>query len=181
MINIGDELNMNSIEVMISEEDIQKRIEELALKINERYESQELYVICILKGSVMFTTDLIKKLNMPVILDFMIVSSYGANTESSGEVKIIKDLDNSIEDKNVLIVEDIIDTGLTLNKIVGLLKKRNPKIIEICTLLDKKARRTNEMDIQYMGFEISNEFVVGYGLDIDQRYRNLPYIGQIKH
>lgn len=171
---------MYNIEVMICEEEIRKRIEELALKINERYESQELYVICILKGSVMFTTDLIKKLNMPVILDFMIVSSYGANTESSGEVKIIKDLDNSIEDKNVLIVEDIIDTGLTLNKIVGLLKKRNPKTIEICTLLNKKARRTNEMDIQYMGFEISNEFVVGYGLDIDQRYRNLPYIGQIK-
>lgn len=171
---------MYNIEVMICEEEIQKRIEELALKINERYESQELYVICILKGSVMFTTDLIKKLNMPVILDFMIVSSYGANTESSGEVKIIKDLDNSIEDKNVLIVEDIIDTGLTLNKIVGLLKKRNPKTIEICTLLNKRARRTNEMDIQYMGFEISNEFVVGYGLDIDQRYRNLPYIGQIK-
>lgn len=180
MINIGDELKMDNIEVMISEKEIQKRIKELALKINKRYESQELYVICILKGSVMFTIDLIKKLNMPVILDFMIVSSYGANTESSGEVKIIKNLDNSIEDKNVLIVEDIIDTGLTLNKIVDLLKKKNPRNIEICTLLNKKDRRINYVDVQYVGFEISNEFVVGYGLDIDQKYRNLPYIGQIK-
>ena len=171
---------MDNIEVMISEKEIQKRIKELALKINKQYESQELYVICILKGSVMFTIDLIKKLNMPVILDFMIVSSYGANTESSGEVKIIKNLDNSIEDKNVLIVEDIIDTGLTLNKIVDLLKKKNPRNIEICTLLNKKVRRINYVDVQYVGFEISNEFVVGYGLDIDQKYRNLPYIGQIK-
>ncbi len=172
---------MNDIEIMISEEDIQKRIGELATTINARYMSDELYVICILKGAVMFTIDLIKRLNMPVTLDFMIVSSYGSDTESSGEVKVIKDLDNSIKDKKVLIVEDIVDTGLTLNNIVNMLNKRAPKSIEICTLLNKKARRTNEIDVQYIGFEISNEFVVGYGLDLAQKYRNLPYIGQIKN
>ncbi len=172
---------MNDIEIMISEEDIQKRIGELAATINARYMSDELYVICILKGAVMFTIDLIKRLNMPVTLDFMIVSSYGSDTESSGEVKVIKDLDNSIKDKKILIVEDIVDTGLTLNNIVNMLNKRAPKSIEICTLLNKKARRTNEIDVQYIGFEISNEFVVGYGLDLAQKYRNLPYIGQIKN
>lgn len=171
---------MDTIEIMINENDIQRRIVELALAINQRYNGEELYVVCILKGAVMFTIDLIKKLNIPVILDFMIVSSYGANKESSGKVKVIKDLDHCISGKNVLIIEDIIDTGLTLNQIVNKLKEREPKSIEVCTLLNKRARRTNEIEAQYVGFNISNEFVVGYGLDLDQEYRNLPYIGKLK-
>lgn len=171
---------MDTIEIMINENDIQRRIVELALAINQRYNGEELYVVCILKGAVMFTIDLIKKLNIPVILDFMIVSSYGANKESSGKVKVIKDLDHCINGKNVLIIEDIIDTGLTLNQIVNKLKEREPKSIEVCTLLNKRARRTNEIEAQYVGFNISNEFVVGYGLDLDQEYRNLPYIGKLK-
>ena len=151
---------------------------EIAEKINEDYKGEELTLICVLKGGVMFMCDLAKRLNLNVKLDFMSVSSYGADTKSSGVVKIIKDLDNSIIDKNVLVVEDIIDSGNTLSYLLDILKKRGPKSIKLCTLLDKPSRREKkDVHVDYVCFAIEDKFVVGYGLDYDQKYRNLPYIG----
>ena len=166
------------INVMITEEEISKRILEVADRINKDYEGRELILICVLKGGVMFMCDLARKLNLSVRLDFMSVSSYGSETKSSGVVKIIKDLDNSIDGKNVLVVEDIIDSGNTLSYLMDILKKRGPKSIKLCTLLDKPSRREKkDVFVDYVCFEIEDKFVVGYGLDYDQRYRNLPYIG----
>ena len=163
---------------MISEKEIDNRILEIADRINKDYEGEELTLICVLKGGVMFMCDLAKRLNLNVRLDFMSVSSYGSQTKSSGVVKIIKDLDDSIDGKNVLVVEDIIDSGNTLSYLMDILKKRGPKSIKLCTLLDKPSRREKkDVFVDYVCFEIEDKFVVGYGLDYDQRYRNLPYIG----
>lgn len=166
------------VDVLISEKEIENRILEIADRINKDYEGEELTLICVLKGGVMFMCDLAKRLNLNVRLDFMSVSSYGSQTKSSGVVKIIKDLDDSIDGKNVLVVEDIIDSGNTLSYLMDILKKRGPKSIKLCTLLDKPSRREKkDVFVDYVCFEIEDKFVVGYGLDYDQRYRNLPYIG----
>ena len=166
------------VDVLISEKEIDNRILEIADRINKDYEGEELTLICVLKGGVMFMCDLAKRLNLNVRLDFMSVSSYGSETKSSGGVKIIKDLDDSIDGKNVLVVEDIIDSGNTLSYLMDILKKRGPKSIKLCTLLDKPSRREKkDVLVDYVCFEIEDKFVVGYGLDYDQRYRNLPYIG----
>ena len=166
------------VDILISENEIHNRILEIADRINKDYEGEELTLICVLKGGVMFMCDLARRLNLSVRLDFMSVSSYGSETKSSGVVKIIKDLDDSIDGKNVLVVEDIIDSGNTLSYLIDILKKRGPKSIKLCTLLDKPSRREKkDVFVEYVCFEIEDRFVVGYGLDYDQRYRNLPYIG----
>ena len=169
------------IRVLLSEEEVDKRIREIAGKINRDYAGRAVHLICILKGGVFFTCELAKRLTVPVSLDFMSVSSYGSGTESSGVVKIVKDLDQPLEGKEVLIVEDIIDSGRTLAYLIDLLQKRNPKSIRLCTLLDKPERRVKkQVTVDYTCFTIPEEFVVGYGLDYDQKYRNLPYIGVVE-
>lgn len=169
------------IRVLLSEEEVDKRIREIAGEINRDYAGRAVHLICILKGGVFFTCELAKRLTVPVTLDFMSVSSYGSGTVSSGVVKIIKDLDEPLENKDVLIVEDIIDSGRTLAYLIEVLKQRNPASIRLCTLLDKPERRVKkQVKVDYTCFTIPDEFVVGYGLDYDQRYRNLPYIGVIE-
>ncbi len=169
-----------SVSVLISEEDIQKRIGEIAAQINSDYNGNSIILLGILKGSVFFMTDLAKRLNMPVEMCFMDVSSYYDGTESVGDVKINLDLDISIKNRHVLIVEDIIDTGRTLHMLIDRLSSRKPSSIRLAALLNKPIRRDFEIDVDYTGFEIPNKFVVGYGLDYSQRYRNLPYIGSLK-
>jgi hypoxanthine phosphoribosyltransferase len=171
----------NNVRVMISEEQVNERIRELAEQISKDYEGKEIHLICILKGSVFFSCDLAKRLTIPVTLDFMSVSSYGNETVSSGRVRILKDLDESIQGKNVLIVEDIIDSGRTLAYLMDLLATRAPESLAICTLLDKPDRRVTDVDVKYVGFEIPDEFVIGYGLDYSQYYRNLPYVGVVEN
>ena len=168
-----------SIRVLVSEEKIVKRIMELGAKISEDYAGKSVHLICVLKGGAPFMCELAKRITVPVSMDFMSVSSYGNNTSSSGIVKIAKDLDEPLEGKNVLIVEDIIDSGNTLHYLVEILYKRQPKNIRICTLLDKPERRVADVHVDYTGFVIPDEFVVGYGLDYDQKYRNLPFIGSV--
>ena len=171
----------DKIRVLLTEEEVNKKISEVAAQINKDYEGKEVHLICILKGGVFFTCELAKRLTIPVSLDFMSVSSYGSDTKSSGVVKIIKDLDEPLEGKNVIIVEDIIDSGRTLAYLIEVLKQRNPKNIELCTLLDKPERRVKKkVQVKYTCFTIPDEFVVGYGLDYDQKYRNLPYIGVVE-
>ena len=167
-------------EVLLTEEQIDTRIRELAHEISNDYKGKDLLVVGILKGAVIFLSDLVKRLEFPVMLDFMAVSSYGKSSVSTGEVRILKDLDYSVEGKDILIVEDIIDTGLTLNYLKDILGKRGANSVKICTLLDKVDRRTVGVHIDYMGFEIPDEFVVGYGLDFDERYRNYPFVGALK-
>ncbi|MEC9489082.1 MAG: hypoxanthine phosphoribosyltransferase [Halanaerobium sp.] len=169
-------------EILIPEDKIKGRIKELGAEITASYqEKEDLILVCILRGAVVFLADLARNIKLPVTFDFMDVSSYGAGTESSGQVRIIKDLEESIEGKHVLIVEDIIDTGLTLMNVVEMLKTRRPASIKICTLLDKPERReVKKITADFNGFEIPNKFVVGYGLDFAERYRNLPYIGVLK-
>lgn len=166
-----------TVRVMLEEEVVNKRIAELAKALSEEFEGEQLHLICILKGSIFFTCELAKRITVPVTMDFMSVSSYGSGKTSSGNVIIKKDLDEDIEGKNVVVIEDIIDTGRTLESLLKLLKKRNPKKLKLCTLLDKPDRRIADVSVDYTGFVIPDEFVVGYGLDYDQRYRNLPYIG----
>ena len=173
-------MKIKAIHEYLSEEKIAKRIAEMGAQISEVYGEEPVCLICILKGSVFFTVELAKRITSPVELEFMCVSSYGAGTSSSGVVKIVKDLDVSIEGKNVLLVEDIIDSGRTLSYLLENLKTRNPKSLRLCTLLDKPDRRVSDVKVDYTGFEIPDEFVVGYGLDYDQRYRNLPYVGVIE-
>ena len=169
------------IRVLLSEEEVDKRIREIAGEINRDYAGRAVHLICILKGGVFFTCELAKRLTVPVSLDFMSVSSYGSGTESSGVVRIVKDLDQPLEGKEVLLVEDIIDSGRTLAYLIDLLQKRNPKSIRLCTLLDKPERRVKkQVTVDYTCFTIPDEFVVGYGLDYDQKYRNLPYIGVVE-
>ena len=168
------------IRVLIKEEDIEKRVREIADQINADYAGKTVTLICILKGSVFFTCELAKRLTIPVRLDFMSVSSYGSGTTSSGRVRIVKDLDESVEDKDIIVIEDIIDSGNTLSYLLNLLKSRGPRSIKLCTLLDKPDRRVVDVDVDYTCFEIPDEFVVGYGLDYDQKYRNLPYVGVVE-
>ena len=169
-----------TIRVLLSEEEVDKRIAEIAAKISEDYNGEQVHMICVLKGGVFFTCELAKRLTIPVSMDFMSVSSYGADTKSSGVVKIVKDLYEGIEGKNVLVVEDIIDSGRTLSYLLEYLRNRNPKSLKLCTLLDKPERRVVEVDVDYTCFDIPDEFVVGYGLDYAQKYRNLPYIGVVE-
>lgn len=171
----------DNIRVLISEEEIEKRVAELADQINAEYEGKTVKLICILKGSIFFTCELAKKLKVPVTLDFMSVSSYGNDTVSSGRVKIVKDLDESIEDEEVIVIEDIIDSGRTLRYLMDLLSSRGPKSLKLCALLDKPERRVTDVDVDYVGFSIPDEFVVGYGLDYAQMYRNLPYVGVVEN
>lgn len=168
------------IRVLLSEEEVDKRIEEVGRQISEDYAGKSVHMICVLKGGVFFTCELAKRITVPVSLDFMSVSSYGADTKSSGVVKIVKDLDEPLEGKDVLIVEDIIDSGRTLSYLMEILKKRHPKSLKLCTLLDKPERRVKEVEVDYPLFHIPDEFVVGYGLDYAQKYRNLPYIGVVE-
>lgn len=169
-----------NIRVLIDEDKVDKRIAELGEQISKDFAGETVTLICILKGSVFFTCELAKRITIPVRLDFMSVSSYGAATVSSGVVTIKKDLDESIENKNVIVIEDIIDTGRTLKYLLEDLTKRNPKSLTLCTLLDKPDRRVTDVEVDYTGFVIPDEFVIGYGLDYDQRYRNLPYIGVLE-
>lgn len=168
------------IDVLISKEDVDARIAEMGKNISEEYAGKELHLICVLKGGVFFMCELAKHITIPVSMDFMSVSSYGDGTSSSGIVKIIKDLDESLEGKEVLVVEDIIDSGRTLSYLMEILEKRQPKSLKLCTLLDKPERRVREVKVDHVGFEIPDEFVVGYGLDYAQKYRNLPYIGIVR-
>lgn len=168
------------IHEMYSEEQVRSRIKELAEQINRDYEGKALHVICILKGSVYFCCELTKYLTVPVTLDFMAVSSYGDGMKSSGRLRITKDLDEDIDDRDCLIVEDIIDSGNTLRMTKDLLSARNTASMRVCTLLDKPSRRETEVFVDYTGFEIPDEFVVGYGLDYGQKYRNLPYIASVE-
>lgn len=166
-------MEKHNISVLISEEEVQKRVRELAAQISKDYEGESVKLICILKGSVFFTCELAKRITVPVILDFMQVSSYGSQTVSSGTLKVKKELDEPIEGDNVIIVEDIIDSGNTLSRLVPMLQERNPKSLKVCTLLDKPERREVDVKVDYNGFNIPDKFVVGYGLDYDQNYRNL--------
>lgn len=171
---------MDNIRVMYTEEDVEKRVREIAAQISKDFEGQEIHLICILKGSIFFTAELAKRITLPVTLDFMSVSSYGAGTESTGRIKIIKDLDENIADKNVIVVEDIIDSGRTLSFLMDMLLARKPKTLSLCTLLNKPDRRVVDVKVDYVGYDIPDEFVVGYGMDYDQRYRALPYIGVVE-
>ncbi len=169
-------------EVLLSEKEIQDKVKSMGRQITKDYEDkdEDLVLISILKGSVFFMTDLSRQIDLPLTFDFMDVSSYGDGTQSSGDVRILKDLDQPIEGKNVIIVEDIIDTGYTLSYLIDNLRSRGAKSIRIACLLDKKERRKVDFDVDYIGFEIPDEFVVGYGIDYAQKYRNLPFIGIIK-
>lgn len=170
----------SNIKVLIEESALEKRIDELASEINTKYAGKTVKLVGILKGSVFFMTALAKRLTMDVTMDFMQVSSYGSELVSSGEVKIIKDLGAPIEGENVIIAEDIIDSGCTLSKLLPMLKERGPANLELCTLLSKPSRRTAQVHMDYCGFEIEDHFVVGFGLDANEKYRNLPYIGWIE-
>ncbi len=170
----------DKISVLISEKEVNERIKQLGKEIEKDYAGKNPHLICILKGGVFMTCELAKSISLPLSLDFMSVSSYGSETVSSGRVKIVKDLDDSVEGKDVLIVEDIIDSGNTLAYLLDLLKSRKPNSVKICTLLDKPERRVTDVKVDYTGFQIPDKFVVGYGLDYMQKYRNLPYIGVIE-
>ena len=167
-------------EVFLTQEQISKRIKEIGKQISSDYNGKTLVLVGILKGSVMFLSDLMKEIDIPCTMDFMAVSSYGSATESTGVVKILKDLDSSIKGENVLIVEDIIDTGVTLSYLKNYLKSRNPNSIEIVSLLNKPSRRKASVVPKYVGFDVPDYFLVGYGLDYDEKYRNLPFIGSLK-
>ncbi len=169
-----------SIRVMIAEDVVDAKIEEIGARISEDYAGKTVHLVCILKGSVFFMCELAKRITVPVTMDFMSVSSYGDGTASSGIVKIAKDLDESLEGKDVIVIEDIIDSGRTLSYLLEVLKKRKPSSMKLCTLLDKPDRRVVDVQVDYVGFEIPDEFVVGYGLDYAQNYRNLPYIGVVE-
>ena len=168
------------IKVLISEEEEDARIRELGEKISKEYEGKQIHLICVLKGGVFFMCELAKRITVPVSMDFMCVGSYGDGTKSSGVVRLAKDLDESIENKEVLIVEDIIDSGNTLYYLMDVLRQRKPASLRLCTLLDKPDRRVKDVHVDWTGFEIPDEFVVGYGLDYAQKYRNLPYIGVVE-
>lgn len=169
-----------NVSVLISEEEVNARIAEMGAQITERFKGESVYLICILRGSIFFTTELAKRIDLPMEIDFMTVSSYGAETVSSGVINIKQDLAGTIEGKNVIVVEDIIDSGNTLSRLLQLFKSRNPKTLTLCTLLDKPARRETEVSVDYTGFVVPDKFIVGYGLDWDQRFRNLPYVGVVE-
>jgi hypoxanthine phosphoribosyltransferase len=164
-------------EVLIDEETLQSRIRELGAEVSSDYVGKELLLVGVLKGAVFFMADLMRSITVPCEIDFMAISSYGASTDSSGVVRILKDLDINIEDRHVLVVEDIIDSGLTLSYLVRNLESREPASLEVCALMTKPERREIDVDVRYVGFEIPNRFVIGYGLDFAERYRTLPYVG----
>lgn len=168
------------VEVLLTEAEVDARIQEIGEQISRDYQGKQVHLICVLKGGSFFLCELAKRISVPVSLDFMSVSSYGSDTKSSGVVKIVKDLDDSIKGKDVLVVEDIVDSGRTLSYLLEMLQDRGPESLRLCTLLDKPERRVVDVKVDYTGFRIPDEFVVGYGLDYDQRYRNLPYIGIVK-
>lgn len=168
------------IRVLLSEEEVDRRIQEIGEQISKDYAGRQVHLVCVLKGGSFFMCELAKRITVPVSLDFMSVSSYGSDTKSSGVVKIVKDLDESLADKDVIVVEDIVDSGRTLSYLLEMLRDRKPASLRLCTLLDKPDRRVIDVNVDYTGFQIPDEFVVGYGLDYDQRYRNLPYIGIVE-
>lgn len=168
------------VRVLLTEEEVDKRIQEIGDQISRDYAGKQVHLVCVLKGGSFFMCELAKRITVPVSLDFMSVSSYGQETKSSGVVKIVKDLDEPLKDKDVIVVEDIIDSGRTLSYLLEMLNDRGPSSLRLCTLLDKPDRRVVEVKVDYTGFNIPDEFVVGYGLDYDQKYRNLPYIGIVE-
>ena len=172
---------MEDLKVLINEKELHSRIDEIAKQIEKEYKGKEITLICILKGSVFFTVDLAKRINGDVKLEFIRVSSYNDGTESSGEIKMKLDLKDSIQGKDVIVIEDIIDTGRTLAYLIEYLKMKKPNSVKLCALLDKPDRRVIDVKVDYTGFQIPDKFVVGYGLDFDERYRNLPYVGYIEH
>lgn len=175
-----NELTAAVSEVIVGEEALQARIAELGAEITEDYRGQDLLLVAVLKGAVFFMADLMRQIDIPCEVDFMAISSYGAGVDSSGVVRILKDLDISIEGRNVLVVEDIIDSGLTLSYLLRNLESREPASLEICALLTKPERREIDIQCRYIGFEIPNRFVIGYGLDFAERYRNLPFVGVLR-
>ena len=168
------------VRILLSEEEVDARIQAIGEQISKDYEGKEVHLICVLKGGSFFMCELAKRITVPVSIDFMSVSSYGSETKSSGVVKIVKDLDETIMGKDVIVIEDIIDSGRTLSYLLEMLKDRKPASLRLCTLLDKPDRRVVDVNIDYTGFAIPDEFVVGYGLDYAQKYRNLPYIGIVE-
>ena len=168
------------VRVMLTEQEVNDRIKKIGEQISKDYAGKSVHLVCVLKGGSFFMCELAKRITVPVTLDFMSASSYGSSTKSSGVVKIVKDLDEPLKDKNVLVVEDIVDSGRTLSYLLKMLGDRGPESVKLCTLLDKPERRVTDVKVDYTGFEIPDEFVVGYGLDYDQRYRNLPYIGVVE-
>ncbi|MDO5556231.1 MAG: hypoxanthine phosphoribosyltransferase [Clostridia bacterium] len=171
---------MENLKTLIDEKKLHNRIEEIAAQIEKEYQNKEITLICILKGSVFFTVELAKKINGDVRLEFIRVSSYGEGTQSTGEIKMKLDLKDSIRGKNIIVVEDIIDTGRTLSYLIEYLKMKKPSSLKLCALLDKPERRIKKVDVDYTGFQIPDKFVVGYGLDWNEKYRNLPYIAYIE-
>lgn len=179
-MGVTEKMGVEKVDVLISEEEIAARVSEIAQEISRDFSGHEVLLVGILKGAVIFMADLARKISVPVAMDFMSVSSYGSSTKSSGAVQIIKDLEVDIVDKNLLVVEDIVDTGLTLKYLLEILWARGPASVKTCALLDKPEARQVEVPIDYLGFTIPNQFAVGYGLDYDQKYRNLPYVGILK-
>ena len=168
------------IEVLLTEEEIDRRIQEIGDHISRDYAGRQVHMVCVLKGGSFFMCELAKRVTVPVSIDFMSVSSYGGDTKSSGVVRIVKDLDEPLKDRHVIVIEDIVDSGRTLSYLLDMLRSRGAADVRLCTLLDKPDRRVVDVKVDYTGFEIPDEFVVGYGLDYDQKYRNLPYIGMVK-
>ena len=168
------------VEVLLTEREVDERIQAIGEQISKDYAGKQVHLVCVLKGGAFFMCELAKRISVPVSLDFMSVSSYGSDTKSSGVIRIVKDLDESLKDKDVIVVEDIVDSGRTLSYLLKMLQSRGPRSLALCTLLDKPERRVVDVNVNYTGFQIPDEFVVGYGLDYDQRYRNLPYIGVVK-
>lgn len=175
------DMNRDIDHILVSQQLLQDKIGELGAQISRDYDGHELLLVSILKGSVVFMADLMRAITIPCAIDFMVVSSYGgSNTTTTGLVKIVKDLDQDLSGKDVLIVEDILDTGVTLSHLMPMLQMRNPRSVKICSILSKPSRRKADIEPDYMGFEVPDEFVVGYGLDYDEKYRNLPYVGVLK-
>ena len=168
------------VEVLLTEREVDERIQAIGEQISKDYAGKQVHLVCVLKGGAFFMCELAKRISVPVSLDFMSVSSYGSDTKSSGVIRIVKDLDESLKDEDVIVVEDIVDSGRTLSYLLKMLQSRGPRSLALCTLLDKPERRVVDVNVNYTGFQIPDEFVVGYGLDYDQRYRNLPYIGVVK-
>ncbi|MBQ2802350.1 MAG: hypoxanthine phosphoribosyltransferase [Lachnospiraceae bacterium] len=168
------------VKILLTEEEVDKKIQEIGEQISKDYAGKQVHLVCVLKGGSFFMCELAKRITVPVSIDFMSVSSYGGDTKSSGVVKIVKDLDESLLGKDVIVVEDIVDSGRTLSYLMEMLRERKPGSLRLCTLLDKPERRVVDVKVDYTGFAIPDEFVVGYGLDYDQKYRNLPYIGIVE-
>ena len=177
---MNDNMKEDVLRVLLSEDEIREKVRELGGKITADYKNSNLMLVTVLKGAVVFLADLMRQIDVPAEIDFMVVSSYGSGVKSSGVVKIVKDLDVPLAGKDILIVEDILDSGLTLSYIKELLESRGPRSIRIATLLDKPSRRKADLQADYIGFSVPDEFVIGYGLDYDEKYRNLPYIGILK-